>query len=402
MPHDLGFAGPRDKRAGDFIGKRSLFAEVASAPDRRQWVGFEPIQGMEPLPCGAHVVDLAGRAHARPGSSPRATPARLFGGRSRSAWSNAAQRGSAKPSRCSTSDGAWRRASRRPAPSIPRGSGSMLDRGRFWTPAPALGQAQFAARDVAVKVVAGLSQALLSGPQRFGAGRLAGIAAPVGYSGVAAGPRYAVAIARDRTLIVSEGAIAWPRAGTPTARRRSRAWTTRSSCSISRGRAGRSVVEGDHARFRRRLAVGGFDIRRSAVSRLPLRAPRRSAPARRAAAGLRARRMDAARLVAKLRRLVPCHAGGDKRLERLPSTREPRPTSARGDRSAGGGNAAKTDLEGTPARRRGRIAVHLPSAPTSSRTFAAFELDAPAEVERAACRRVTGAARTDMVCGYGS
>jgi hypothetical protein len=60
MPHDLGFAGPREKRAGDFIGKRSLFTEVASAPDRRQWAGFEPTQGRAPLPCGAHVVDLAG------------------------------------------------------------------------------------------------------------------------------------------------------------------------------------------------------------------------------------------------------------------------------------------------------------------------------------------------------
>jgi sarcosine oxidase subunit alpha len=66
MPHDLGFAGPREKRAGDFIGKRSLFTEVASAQDRRQWVGFEPTQGREPLPCGAHVVDLAG-------SRPRST-----------------------------------------------------------------------------------------------------------------------------------------------------------------------------------------------------------------------------------------------------------------------------------------------------------------------------------------
>jgi hypothetical protein len=83
----------------------------------------------------------------------------------------------------------------------------MLDRGRFWTAAPAEGQAQFVARDVAVKVVGGLSQALLSGPQHFGAGRLAGFAAPVGFSGVAVGPRYAVAIARDRSLIVSEGAI---------------------------------------------------------------------------------------------------------------------------------------------------------------------------------------------------
>ena len=84
----------------------------------------------------------------------------------------------------------------------------MLDRGRFWTPAPAEGQAQFMARGVKAKVVADLSQALLSGPQRFGAGRFAGIDAPVGYSGLASGPSYAVAIARDRSLIVSEGAIA--------------------------------------------------------------------------------------------------------------------------------------------------------------------------------------------------
>ena len=84
----------------------------------------------------------------------------------------------------------------------------MLDRGRFWTPAPAEGQAEFAARGVDVTVVAGLSQALLSGPQRFGAGRLAAISAPVGYGGLASGPSYAVAIARDRSLIVSERPLA--------------------------------------------------------------------------------------------------------------------------------------------------------------------------------------------------
>ncbi len=83
----------------------------------------------------------------------------------------------------------------------------MLDRGRFWNPAPAEGRAQFAAHRVDVKLVAGLSQALLSGPPRFGVGRLSGIAAPVGFSGVASGPSYAVAIARDRALIVSERAV---------------------------------------------------------------------------------------------------------------------------------------------------------------------------------------------------
>jgi sarcosine oxidase subunit alpha len=58
MPHDLGFSGPREKRAGDFIGKRSLFTVAACAPDRRQWVGFEPAEGLDNLPCGAHVVEL--------------------------------------------------------------------------------------------------------------------------------------------------------------------------------------------------------------------------------------------------------------------------------------------------------------------------------------------------------
>jgi sarcosine oxidase subunit alpha len=66
MPHDVGFAGPRDKRADDFIGKRSLFTEAATAPDRRQWVGFEAVEGGGPLPCGAHIVDLGG-------PSPRST-----------------------------------------------------------------------------------------------------------------------------------------------------------------------------------------------------------------------------------------------------------------------------------------------------------------------------------------
>jgi sarcosine oxidase, subunit alpha len=58
MPHDLGFAGPREKRSDDFIGKRSLFTEAACAPDRRQWVALEVAEGDALLPCGAHVVDF--------------------------------------------------------------------------------------------------------------------------------------------------------------------------------------------------------------------------------------------------------------------------------------------------------------------------------------------------------
>jgi sarcosine oxidase subunit alpha len=60
MPHDIGFAGPREKRSDDFIGKRSLFTAAAVAADRRQWVGFEAAEGREQLPCGAHVVEFGG------------------------------------------------------------------------------------------------------------------------------------------------------------------------------------------------------------------------------------------------------------------------------------------------------------------------------------------------------
>ena len=60
MPHDLGFSAPREKRGDDFVGKRSLFTEVAMAPDRRQLVGLQALEGRELLPCGAHIVDLSG------------------------------------------------------------------------------------------------------------------------------------------------------------------------------------------------------------------------------------------------------------------------------------------------------------------------------------------------------
>jgi hypothetical protein len=82
----------------------------------------------------------------------------------------------------------------------------MHDRALFWTPAPPHGQAQFSARDVTVEVVSGLSQTLLSGPQHLARVKLPGLQAPVGFSGIAFGPTYAVAIAGDRSLIVSQGA----------------------------------------------------------------------------------------------------------------------------------------------------------------------------------------------------
>ena len=37
MPHDLGVAGPRDSRADEYIGKRSLFMPVANDPAASNW-----------------------------------------------------------------------------------------------------------------------------------------------------------------------------------------------------------------------------------------------------------------------------------------------------------------------------------------------------------------------------
>lgn len=62
MPHDLGIAGPRDKRAGEFVGKRSLFTENALRDDRQQGVGLTVAEGEPPLPTGAHAVETRGGA----------------------------------------------------------------------------------------------------------------------------------------------------------------------------------------------------------------------------------------------------------------------------------------------------------------------------------------------------
>jgi sarcosine oxidase, subunit alpha len=56
MPQDLGVAGPRAKRLGDYVGRRSLFTEVASKEDRLQLVGLMVAQGEPPLASGAHGI----------------------------------------------------------------------------------------------------------------------------------------------------------------------------------------------------------------------------------------------------------------------------------------------------------------------------------------------------------
>ncbi|MFN3545944.1 MAG: sarcosine oxidase subunit alpha family protein [Mesorhizobium sp.] len=58
MPHDLGIAGPRDRRKDEFVGKRSLFTDNALREDRQQGVGLIVADGEQPLPTGAHAVEM--------------------------------------------------------------------------------------------------------------------------------------------------------------------------------------------------------------------------------------------------------------------------------------------------------------------------------------------------------
>jgi len=59
--------GPRDSRADEYIGKRSLFMPVANDPRRKQLVGLSVPSGEAPLPTGAHVTAGAGRARRSQG-----------------------------------------------------------------------------------------------------------------------------------------------------------------------------------------------------------------------------------------------------------------------------------------------------------------------------------------------
>ena len=67
MPHDLGVTGPRDSRADEYIGKRSLQMPVANDPRRKQLVGLSVETKEAPLPTGAHVVTGVGRARRSQG-----------------------------------------------------------------------------------------------------------------------------------------------------------------------------------------------------------------------------------------------------------------------------------------------------------------------------------------------
>jgi sarcosine oxidase, subunit alpha len=67
MPHDLGVVGPRDSRADEYIGKRSLFMPIATGTRRKQLAGLSVAVGEAPLPTGAHVASGAGRARQSQG-----------------------------------------------------------------------------------------------------------------------------------------------------------------------------------------------------------------------------------------------------------------------------------------------------------------------------------------------
>ena len=58
-PFDLGFGAIADKKQGDFIGRRSLQRPHDRRNDRRQLVGFEPINASDRLIAGSHLVSSA-------------------------------------------------------------------------------------------------------------------------------------------------------------------------------------------------------------------------------------------------------------------------------------------------------------------------------------------------------
>ena len=60
LPHDLGVAGPRDKRSTEYVGRRSLFTEEARRDDRKQLVGLVVPDGEPPLATGSHGVERKG------------------------------------------------------------------------------------------------------------------------------------------------------------------------------------------------------------------------------------------------------------------------------------------------------------------------------------------------------
>ncbi|MEP9371941.1 sarcosine oxidase subunit alpha family protein [Mesorhizobium sp. KR1-2] len=60
LPHDLGVDGPRTKRKNEYVGRRSLFTDVAVQDSRLQFVGLTVAEGEPPLATGTHAIAKSG------------------------------------------------------------------------------------------------------------------------------------------------------------------------------------------------------------------------------------------------------------------------------------------------------------------------------------------------------
>jgi sarcosine oxidase subunit alpha len=56
LPQDIGFARALDRKAADFVGRRSLLRPAARDPQRFQLVALSPVDGRTPLPVGAQIA----------------------------------------------------------------------------------------------------------------------------------------------------------------------------------------------------------------------------------------------------------------------------------------------------------------------------------------------------------
>ena len=59
LPLDIGFARNLDRKAANFVGRRSLLRPAARDPNRFQLVALIPVDGRTPLPVGAQIADAA-------------------------------------------------------------------------------------------------------------------------------------------------------------------------------------------------------------------------------------------------------------------------------------------------------------------------------------------------------
>ena len=55
LPQDVGLARGIERKAANFVGRRSLSQPVGLDPQRLQLVGLKPVDGVSPLPVGAHI-----------------------------------------------------------------------------------------------------------------------------------------------------------------------------------------------------------------------------------------------------------------------------------------------------------------------------------------------------------